>query len=368
MFKNISVPILSTSWQSSDPEGINGESVNSPVDKIKTNSKDVKDEINGSEVVSSCNPLCGNNDEGIDNDKEASHKVNLIQLNDKNTKIYKHLKKYPIVNSWIKIFHWTPLPEIIHPALIRVLFSNTLNPYTTAIDSYLDAHLTSLDEFFPIVNTLRMRDIRNVILDDPIKNAISKSSNTLLNVIDLTEKMIIEPTRTCVQQVRNLRNEYIPFMGNQPIIRSQIHRIFRKLNYIMFKNINMSFLYYNKNKTHIENSVGTQISINYITLADNSGETSQNQPLSDLDVLKLKPFLKRIYEELRINPSRFTKYIGSVYQESKEHRGDGRTIILIASLETIRKLTSNGAELISEKIAFKLIGAEPLVDGKLSIE
>ena len=274
------------------------------------------------------------------------------------TKVYKHLKTYPIVNSWIKIFHWFPLPRVIRPSLMGIAYSSRLNSYTTSVDTYLDSRLNALDQVAPLVKTLRMRDIRNVILDDPIMYITTRTTNSLRDISDLTQRAVIKPTREGLHQLRDLRGEHIPSMGNQPLLRSQLNPIFRQVNQRLIEDINTFFPAPSDNE---------EIPINYVTFDNQSNELSYTLRLINLALLRSRPVLQERFQQLTEAPSEARKYVAAVYQESQEHRGEGRIVIIIATLETIRKIVTDGYEVFSANRFFQFLLSEPTAEEKISI-
>lgn len=276
----------------------------------------------------------------------------------KETEVYKHLKTYPIVHSWIKIFHWFPLPRVIRPSLMGIAYSSRLNSYTTSVDAYLDSQLNALDQAAPFVKTLRMRDIRNVILDDPIRYVAFRTANSLRNISDLTQRAVIKPSREGIHQLRDLRGEHLPFTGNQPLLRSQLNPIFRQVNQRLIEDINTYFP---------ASSNSEEIPINYVTFDNQSNELSYTLRLINLAVLRARPVLQERFQQLTETPSEARKYVAAVYQESQEHRGEGRIVIIIATLETIRKILTDGYEAFSANRFFQFLLSEPTAEEKVSI-
>ncbi|TID25434.1 hypothetical protein CANINC_002970 [Pichia inconspicua] len=276
------------------------------------------------------------------------------------TNVYKHLKEYPIVNSWLKIFHWVPLPRVVRPALMRIAYSDSLSPYTITVDNFLVSGLNSLDSSVPGIRTLRLRDIRNVILDTPIKNIAATTNYTIYQFSDLSQRVLITPSRNGIHQIRSLRGEYLPMAGSEPLIRSQLNPLIKQVNERLASNIN-------KLLTSNENEANEEISINYVHLDTDSNEITQTIQLISTAATRLRPILLERLKQLSSLPENSAKYVSAVYQDSKTNRGDGQMVVILASLETIRKLSTEGWNFVSSSGFMDFVSSNPTLDEKLSI-
>lgn len=355
LFENINTPMLFT----------NVNSKPSQIDKIvETN------DVVGEEPVQDLNKLSvddTNNDifkqNKVSTNEEANIEVTENVVNQsinvpQETEFYKHLKTYPIVNSWVKIFHWVPLPRIVRPRLMELAYSDRFNHYTTSVDSYLDSRLDSLEQVTPFVKTLRMRDIRNVLLDNPIRYVYTTANNSVRGLSTVTQNYLIEPSRNGIRDIREIRGKYITFLGSQPLVRQQLNPMVHAINSRM--------------ATYIDDYLPTtinelEIPINYVTINNNSTELSFTVKLLDLAMLRSRPILQERFQRLTKVPANTGKYVASVYKESEENRGEGRIVVIIASLETIRKIATDGYEIISASRFFQFLQSEPTAEEKLSI-
>lgn len=316
--------------------------------------------LNGSKTVELDEQVESNSGSKIVGPEEVSNNKS-EELKSKvpdETKVYKHIKEYPIVNSWIKIFHWIPAPRILRPTLMRVAYSSTLGPYTDGIDTFFDNRLGQLDEAVPFIKELRMRDIRNIILDDPIKAASARTTKAFMDANDLTQKMIVEPSRDGIHRLRDLRGEYITVGDNQPIIRSQINPLIKQVNTRMVDSINQFF--------PAREDEGN-LTLNYVSMDGDSNELSYTFQLINIGVLRSRPVLQERFEQLLTTPNTTAKHVAAIYQESKTNRGEGRIVVIIATVETIRKLVEEGYTLISASTFFEFLGTSPSDKEKLSI-
>lgn len=367
MFENISVPMLFTNVHSKLKEENSNVEIN---ENFNSKSTTLGNESNTSKSVNSVVSnekmrLSDNNQDDEENMKPVIDD-NVESQTKRETNVYKHLKTYPIVNSWIKIFNWFPLPKVLRPRLLDIAYSNNLNNYTTSIDNYLDSQLNSLDQFAPFVKTLRMRDIRNTILDDPIKNFTKQTTKSINNVITLTQTFVIQPSRNSVQDLRDLRGQYISFMGNQPIIRSQLDQNFEYFNKRLIKNINTYLPSTTKdNDDHDMNNV--EIPINFVSLDNERKEIIYTGHLINLAILRSRPILEDRFKKLFDLPTETRKYVAVVYNESKENRGDSKIVIVIATLETIRKIVTESFEFISIEKFHEFLSTQPTVEENLSL-
>lgn len=357
MFENIPASMLFTNIDSK-PQSI-GEIVE--INKNVERSDDSEDKDGDHPAAESSTEDKENVDLQIKNKMSLEEEGTTAKKEEKipnETEVYKHLKTYPIVNSWVKIFHWVPLPRIIRPSLMGIAYSSRFNSYTTSVDTYLDSQLDALDKAMPFVKTLRMRDIRNVILDDPIMYFVTRASDSLRSASDLTQRVVIQPSRNGIHQLRDMRGEHLPFADNQPILRSQLNPIFKQVNSRLIEDINRFF----PSPTNEE-----EIPINYVTFDNHSNELSYTLKLVNLAALRSRPILRERFQHLTEIPADARKYVAAVYNESQEHRGDGRIVIIIATLETIRKIVTDGYETFSANRFFQFLQSEPTAGEKISI-
>lgn len=278
------------------------------------------------------------------------------------TNVYKHLKEYPIVNSWVQIFHWIPLPRVLRPALMKIAYSNSLAPYTITVDNFLVSNLNSLDSTIPGLRTLRMRDIRNVILDRPTKSIIATTGQSINQINDVTEKYLVTPSRNGIHQMRVLRGGYLPMIGSEPLIRSQINPIIKQVNERLAKDISR---YISSRDLNLE--IDKEVPINYVHLDTNDNEISHTVHLINTAVLRLRPVLFERLEQLNKLPKNSARYVSAIYEDSKANRGDGRMVVILASLETIRKLSIEGWTSVTSSEFTNFITSNPAFDEKLSI-
>lgn len=357
MFENIPASMLFTNIDSK-PQSI-GEVVE--INKNVERSDDSEDKDGDHPAAESSTEDKENVDLQIKNKMSLEEEGTTAKKEEKipnETEVYKHLKTYPIVNSWVKIFHWVPLPRIIRPSLMGIAYSSRFNSYTTSVDTYLDSQLDALDKAMPFVKTLRMRDIRNVILDDPIMYFVTRASDSLRSASDLTQRVVIQPSRNGIHQLRDMRGEHLPFTDNQPILRSQLNPIFKQVNSRLIEDINRFF----PSPTNEE-----ELPINYVTFDNHSNELSYTLKLVNLAALRSRPILRERFQHLTEIPADARKYVAAVYNESQEHRGDGRIVIIIATLETIRKIVTDGYEAFSANRFFQFLQSEPTAGEKISI-
>lgn len=357
MFENIPTSMLFTNIDSK-PQSI-GEVVE--INKNVERSDDSEDKDGDHPAAESSTEDKENVDLQIKNKMSLEEEGTTAKKEEKipnETEVYKHLKTYPIVNSWVKIFHWVPLPRIIRPSLMGIAYSSRFISYTTSVDTYLDSQLDALDKAMPFVKTLRMRDIRNVILDDPIMYFVTRASDSLRSASDLTQRVVIQPSRNGIHQLRDMRGEHLPFTDNQPILRSQLNPIFKQVNSRLIEDINRFF----PSPTNEE-----EIPINYVTFDNHSNELSYTLKLVNLAALRSRPILRERFQHLTEIPADARKYVAAVYNESQEHRGDGRIVIIIATLETIRKIVTDGYEAFSANRFFQFLQSEPTAGEKISI-
>lgn len=357
MFENIPASMLFTNIDSK-PQSI-GEIVE--INKNVERSDDSEDKDGDHPAAESSTEDKENVDLQIKNKMSLEEEGTTAKKEEKipnETEVYKHLKTYPIVNSWVKIFHWVPLPRIIRPSLMGIAYSSRFNSYTTSVDTYLDSQLDALDKAMPFVKTLRMRDIRNVILDDPIMYFVTRASDSLRSASDLTQRVLIQPSRNGIHQLRDMRGEHLPFTDNQPILRSQLNPIFKQVNSRLIEDINRFF----PSPTNEE-----ELPINYVTFDNHSNELSYTLKLVNLAALRSRPILRERFQHLTEIPADARKYVAAVYNESQEHRGDGRIVIIIATLETIRKIVTDGYETFSANRFFQFLQSEPTAGEKISI-
>lgn len=79
------------------------------------------------------------------------------------TKVYQHMREYPIARSYIDNVTRVPQPRFVRAVIHDALFSETMVPYTVRLDTSLNNLLDQLDQRIPQLKVLRMRDIRDVL-------------------------------------------------------------------------------------------------------------------------------------------------------------------------------------------------------------
>lgn len=263
-------------------------------------------------------------EELIDNDNEKSFERPM------ETKTYIHMKTYPIVASWVKIFHWFPQPHFARDTMMMIAYSKYLREYTMSVDNRINKGLDQLDKRAPFVKTLRMRDIRNIILDNPIRSIVNNSQQVMLESTDLTKKHLVQPSRRALYYIRDLRDGYVDF-ESQPILRSQLNSVFKGVNLRLIKRTN-TYLPRDEQKN--------ELPINYVTFDPKSNERT----------------IRIINCEL-LSTSR--RHIGAVYQASKENRGEGHIVVVIATLDAMRVLVNQGFELLTDHSFVRFLESEP---------
>lgn len=240
------------------------------------------------------------------------------------TNFYKHLKTYPFVDSWIKIVHCLPKPNIFRPMLMKIAYSDPFKSYALIIDEFLDKKLLILDTIIPQAQTLRIRDIRNAILDEPIRESFSETNRYINNLIEAGDRRILKFSRRTVYNFRRMRSEHLNTSG-RPLIRSHLDSFLKPLNIRMMNYIN-------------EHYVAKELPVSYVTIGPQSNELSSTVRIINLGLFHAKPTLRQKLSELRNAPSEMMNYVAAIYQRSKQNRGEGRVVVVIASLDTIRAL------------------------------
>lgn len=263
------------------------------------------------------------------------------------TVCYKHLKTYPIVDSWIKVFHWLPSPNVFRPMLMKMAYSDLLKNYTVTIDEFLDKKLNVLDTIVPEVQTLRIRDIRNAILDEPVRYAISETSKYTNHIIEIGDCHILKPSKKKVYNIRRMHSKYLNTSG-KPLIRSHLDSFLKPLNLRMVNYIND----YVAEKD-------TQLPVSYVTIGPQSNELSYTVRIFKSGLLHARPILRQRLGELRKTPSEMFNYAAAVYQRSKKNRGEGKIVVVIASIDTIRASVRYGYKLLSKTFFFQIIQSNP---------
>lgn len=244
------------------------------------------------------------------------------------TQTYKHLQTYPIVESWIKIYHWVPQSDLISSFVREIAYSGYLREYTAAVDRAVNGHLDRLDKNAPFVTTLRMRDIRNIIFDNPMHYAFSGTHNSIVDASELAKTRIFEPARKTVYSARGLRDQYID-LHSQPILRSQLDPCLKRINARL---MDIANTYFPPDKDKNE------FPISYATFDPKTNELSYTIRIINSALVSFRPFLRPRLNEMAQFPSKSWRHIATLFDESRRDRGDGRIVVLLASLETIRVL------------------------------
>lgn len=257
------------------------------------------------------------------NKDSYTHKNEKTPVIPPETKTYAHLKTYPIAASWIRIAHWFPSPRVIRPILYKQAYTGSMRNYTVTVDDFIDSQiLGTLDKRVPTVKTLRMRDIRD-FLTDPFVRAYR-----------LADRVLIHPARSTIQDARiNVRNGISDISSaGEPGFMSRIDPYLKPVNEEMVNLINQR---YPDNPVE-GSSTDYPNEFRYtIELVNDGVSRSRNSAESQLQLL-------------RSIPSSASKKVAEIYHENLSKRGesDSRTVMMIASLDTIRTLINSRFKVI----------------------
>ncbi|AOA65169.1 GQ67_05297T0 [Komagataella phaffii] len=128
-----------------------------------------------------------------DNLNEHSQKNHMEFGHDRiTTKVYQHLRDYPIARSYFDNVNRVPQPRFVRTVIHDALFSETLVPYTVRLDTSLNNLLDQLDQRAPQLKVLRMRDIRDV-LAGPFARAYASFASRTSSPEKISD-VIVEPT------------------------------------------------------------------------------------------------------------------------------------------------------------------------------
>ncbi|ODV84235.1 hypothetical protein CANARDRAFT_29388 [[Candida] arabinofermentans NRRL YB-2248] len=249
----------------------------------------------------------------------------------KTTKTYAHLQQYPIAASWMKIGHAVPMPHFFRTFLFRLAYSRFVRNFTEAADSFADQRLTNLETRVPQVKTLRMRDIRNR-MTDPISKSALYVDDRMHNLSVSVHERVVDPVRNRVSTARRARTALSAESGVNFVSR-QIDPLIKPINERLYETIEKRY-----------EGEGTPLP----TDANFPSELSRTVSILNNGYARGRPVLERRVNNMRELPSKASKRMSEVYQENRAKRGDGRMVVMIASLDTVRDLTNEGYTVINQ--------------------
>lgn len=277
----------------------------------------------------------------------------------KKTKVYQHLKTYPVFCSSIKVVGWFPSARIAQYALNKVAYSKFFEPYTVAVDVYFDSRLTELDKAAPGIKRVQMRDIRIFVLDTPVTKITKTAAGYVIAVNKLTHNMIINPSKKRVHRLHDIRAQHIPGVDNQPIIRTYLMVKIKQINCRLSKDADHPVLFceeyvpsedplYTEHAGLDDVRAGTAVSTTSVGSDDISKELVRTFELLKLAMLGSRPGeVKTRLQNPKSKPNQTIRYVAAAFQQSKENRGGGKIVVVVASLDTIRSLASTGYQKIT---------------------
>lgn len=227
----------------------------------------------------------------------------------KELKTYAHLKRFPIAESWIRIAHTVPAPHFMRDYLMGLAMSNSVRQYTVGADNYVDQSLYRLEERAPQVKTLRMRDIRDILIS-PLNDVYVAARETGTRTLAATNRFLA------------------------PISRPLVDPVFKPVNANMLKLLNDT---YPNNPIHLEDLGVVPNELSYTVALVNGG------------IERTMPAVETAFKELSSLPGFASDRIARVYKENRRKRGDdgnSRVVMLIASLDTVRTLVEEGYDLV----------------------
>lgn len=334
----------------------NGEFAN-----IVTLSKRLSNEMHVAEAVSigrngnlGTSPVSKGKDSGSPC-KETEQSASVPQLHETNEdteiKTCRRLQTYPIVVSWVRINHWIPAFHIVRPRLLRMAYSDLLLPVTIATDTFLNQLLIQLEEMVPSIKTLRMRDIRNKITDNPIKKLLQETSTILAKASIVSGKVSILSSGNGIGKLRRFRRKNIAFtkrsLQSQPPSQLQLK-----------KSENYSRLPLDIDEALIVKD--TRLSSRSVQSGEATNKVSHSSQRLDTAISEPRPVLDGMLSQISKTHSTAVKYMTSTYYISKKNRGHGKVVVVIATLETIRRLMSDGRKLATSSTITGFLCKEPI--------
>ncbi|ANZ77545.1 BA75_04415T0 [Komagataella pastoris] len=144
--------------------------------------------------------------ENIQNNlNQQSQKIYMEVGHDRvTTKVYQHMREYPIARSYIDNVTRVPQPRFVRAVIHDALFSETMVPYTVRLDTSLNNLLDQLDQRIPQLKVLRMRDIRDVLTGPFARTytSLNRFSPRMSSPTTGTRSdVIVEPTRTITDHI-----------------------------------------------------------------------------------------------------------------------------------------------------------------------
>ncbi|KAG7819477.1 hypothetical protein KL928_002151 [Ogataea angusta] len=237
------------------------------------------------------------------------------------TKTYARVQTYPIAASWIRIGGHFPLPHVLRPRLYALAYSPAFKDYTEVLDSYFDHWLEDVEHTVPEIKTLRMRDIRDSLTRPVVDASLLVDRNMHALSVAMNQR-VLEPAR---KTAGDIRKAYAPLYDTQgrALLRSQLDPVFRPLN------------------ERLARLVGDDADTDY------SSELSHSLRLLNGVAEQTRPRIATSVARSRQLPSQVTSHLSEVYQANKSKRGEGRLIVMIASMDTVRDLLNEGYNVVS---------------------
>ncbi|KAH3665621.1 hypothetical protein OGAPHI_003809 [Ogataea philodendri] len=238
------------------------------------------------------------------------------------TKTYARIKTYPIAASWIRIGGHFPASHVVRPQMYTMAYSPAFRDYTEAIDSYFDNWLEDIEKTVPEIKTLRMRDIRDS-LTQPVVDASLFVDRNMHSLSVALRQRVIEPAR---RSASDLRKAYAPLYDThgRALIRSQLDPLFRPINKRL-----ASYVHHSGDNTH-------------------SSEMSHTLGLLSEFAEQTRPRVAETIARSGQLPNQVSSHLNQVYQTNKAKRGEGRLIVMIASMDTVRDLVNEGYTVVNE--------------------
>ncbi|KAG7720484.1 hypothetical protein KL949_001742 [Ogataea haglerorum] len=205
--------------------------------------------------------------------------------------------------------------------LYALAYSPAFKDYTEVLDSYMDHWLEDVEHIVPEVKTLRMRDIRDSLTRPVVDASLFVDRNMHALSVAMNQR-VLEPAR---KTASDFRKAYAPLYDTQgrALLRSQLDPVFRPLN------------------ERLARLVGDDAGTEY------SSELTHSLRLLYGVAEQTRPRIANSVVRSRQLPRQVASHLNEVYEANKSKRGEGRLIVMIASMDTVRDLLNEGYNVVS---------------------
>lgn len=323
--------------------------INRPVNNLKPGSDALKNinKFSTTQLVGNTNELEGNDEIKAESpvvvvsrseQEITSPEIMLNNINLHELKVYKHIQTYSAATLFLKIVRHLPTHCVVKETLVKIVNFKPLDYYIKIADENFDLLLSRLDGLILKIKESKIKNVKIIFLDNSIFSTTSRARVMMKEALGSLQRISTDFLKNSAYHLTSIPGRFILFMGDQPIIRSRLNPIFKKVNLRIIHYLN---LYLPPGSQSYADNTDSNCSVKF-----QSNELVNTFRLVDLAISRLRPILYDRLEQIVQSPNQMNKYFSSVYREARRHRGDGKIIVLIATLETIRTVANDGYELL----------------------